>query len=165
MTSSFVIDTNVLIIANGRHTFDDEDCQRVSKDTLESAKQSIVTIDDNDEIILEYRKHCNFSGQPGVGDEFFRWLFYNKANPKFVEVVPITPVNGTYKEFPNSPKLQNFDYDDRKFVCVALKSKYEATVYNATDTRSWPVYDAVLIELGLNIENLCPKYIKKYKLI
>jgi len=52
--------------------------------------------------------------------------------------------------------LRGFDPADRKFVAVALVSRYEPEIQNAVDADWWDYRD-VLKDHGLRIEFLCPE--------
>ena len=61
-----------------------------------------------------------------------------------------------FEEFPNDPRLSNFDSDDRKFVAVALASQSDPQVLNATDT-DWWAHRKALEENGVDVVFLCPE--------
>jgi hypothetical protein len=117
---STVVDTNVLVVANGRDGDYSVRCQLAAIETLSALKaRGRVGLDELGEIIDEYRRYCRGSGEPGVGDEFFRWVFEHQYT--HCERVHLTPdEDRTYAEFPDDPDLTNFDRNDRKFVAVAM---------------------------------------------
>ena len=109
-------------------------------------------------IFKEYRRLLSPSGQPGVGDAFFKWLWDNQANPKRCRQIGITPLAiaiQTLRSFRADPDLATFDAADRKFVAVALASGLNPTILNASDT-DWWIHRQPLIRNGLTIEFLCP---------
>ena len=71
-----IIDTNVLIAANGR------DCPQVTPQCrLNSSQylrnfqvQGIIVIDNRWLILNEYKHKVNQTGQPGIGDAFLKWI-------------------------------------------------------------------------------------------
>ena len=74
---TFVVDTNVAIVANGRETDTDARCQLTCVEKLKSlAAREVVTIDDKGLILNEYRRRLNFSGMPGVGDAFLTRIIH-----------------------------------------------------------------------------------------
>lgn len=154
-----VIDTNVLVTANAKAEQAGPDCVLACVDALEEARaRKLVLVDGGMRIFEEYRRHASLSGQPGLGDAFFKWLWNNQANPRHCEQVAITPKANDvldFEEFPNDPGLAGFDRADRKFVAVALASGKRPTVLNATDSDWWD-FRRSLETHGLQIEFLCP---------
>jgi len=110
-------------------------------------------------------KKLSFSGQPGPGDAFFKWVWQNQQNPILCELVTIHPsVQGgdDFDEYPDNPELSEFDPTDRKFVAAARASKSSPPILNAVDSDWWNFRD-VLHRHGLKIEFLCPGQFKKKK--
>lgn len=154
---SVVVDTNVLAVANRRHAPAHERCVGACIDALERARREAVVIDDSQLILDEYRRHCSFSGQPGLGDAFFKWLWSRQADPWHCRRVPITPhPKRGFVEFPADQRLKGFDRDDRKFVAVALAAGDAPPVLNASDTDWWLARE-VLGDHGVMISFLCPE--------
>jgi hypothetical protein len=103
---SVVIDTNVLVVANGKHGAALPACVAACIDALDLARQGQVAVDDAQLILSEYRKHCSFAGQPGVGDAFFKWLWNRQADARHCVPVRITPhATRGFAEFPADPML------------------------------------------------------------
>ena len=154
-----VIETNILIAANQKTEQASPECVLACVSALEEAKQKRITlIDSGMRIFDEYRRHASFSGQPGLGDGFFKWLWVNQAHPKHCMRVDITPKDDDsedFNEFPNDPELESFDRSDRKFVAVARASKHKTKVVNASDTDWWHHREA-LRRHGVEVLFLCP---------
>ena len=158
-----VIDTNVCILANGASTHASFSCVRACIDALEAARQRIVVIDDGYRIFAEYRRHLSASGQPNVGDAFFKWLWDNHCNDQHCERVPITPRDDPkrcFEEFPDDPALAGFDSSDQKFVAVALASSLNPEVLDGSDTDWWNARQT-LASHGVRIKFLCPELMGK----
>ncbi len=154
-----VVDTNVPDVANGKADHAGLACEAACIQALRQFQaQRRILLDDKSCIIEEYRKRLSHSGQPGVGDAFFKWLWENQANPLHCRVVPVTAHEDRgFVEFPEDPRLAKFDYDDRKFVAVALASETSPKLLNATDTDWWHYHQA-LEENGVNVIFLCPEH-------
>jgi hypothetical protein len=153
-----VIDTNVLVAANGKSEQIGPNCVLACIAALEEAiNHKQVLVDSGMRIFEEYRRNASLSGQPGPGDAFIKWLWSNQANPRHCEQVGITPKEDPedFEEFPADPRLAGFDRADRKFVAVALVSDRHPAVLNATDSDWWN-FRIPLKANGLNIEFLCP---------
>jgi hypothetical protein len=153
-----IIDTNVLIAANGR------DCPQVTPQCrLNSSQylrnfqvQGIIVIDNRWLILNEYKNKVNQTGQPGIGDAFLKWVLTNQANFKRCEQVVINPLkDSSFAEFPNDPELEKFDQSDRKFVAVALATPDRPPIVNAVDS-DWLEFYEPLVKNGIKIQFLCP---------
>jgi hypothetical protein len=157
--NAFVVDTNVAIVASCRAQQAKPACVLACVDALEHvAKNGKVILDDQDRILGEYRKSLSPSGQPGLGDVFFKWVWQNRANIERCERVTIHPRGNSgedYSEFPSDPSLCKFDRSDRKFVAVALGSKNDPEVLNAVDPDWWE-HRTELRRCGVRIRFLCP---------
>ena len=153
---TFVVDTNVAIVANGHADQADNQCFEDCVRRLESliAKETIA-IDDKNRILGEYGNHLDFAGQPGVGDMFFRYVFDNQYWDDRIRRVMITPSADERRSFEELPE-NTFDPSDRKFLAVAVVAK--ATVLNATDN-DWNEHPKLMSELGVKVEQLCPQHI------
>ena len=156
--TTFVVDTNVAIAANGRRTHADTRCQLTCVQRLQSlVAREIVAIDDGNLILDEYKNHLNFSGGPGVGDVFFKHVFNNQYQGERVRRVTVTPSQDDRRGF--EELLDNtFDRSDRKFLAVAVVA--EAVVLNATDS-DWGEQAALMITLGVEVGQLCPQHALK----
>ena len=114
-------------------------------------------VDDKRLIFKESLKRLSLSGQPGLGDAFFKWLWENQANPQHCRIVPVTVHDGRgFAEFPDSARLSSFDRSDRKFVAVALASGSSPQVLNAADI-DWRDHRQALAENGVDVVFLCPE--------
>jgi hypothetical protein len=158
--NAFAVDTNVAIVASRRAPQASPGCVVACVDALEQIKnKGMVLLDDQHRILNEYRANLSLSGQPGVGDAFFKWVWQNQANAERCERVEIHP-RGTgredYQEFPTDPALHDFDPSDRKFVAVALSSRNYPEVLNAVDSHWWE-HQLALRRCGVRVRFLCPE--------
>jgi hypothetical protein len=159
-----VVDTNVLIVANGASDQAGPDHVIACVDALQKAySRQIVSIDSGNRILGEYFRYASHSGQPGMGDAFAKWLLDNQGHPDRCERVDITPKacdEEDFEEFPDDPELTAFDRSDRKFVAVAFTSNLEPHVLNATDS-DWWTFRTPLKRHGVKIQFLCPDLMPK----
>ena len=126
-------------------------------------KKGGLVIDDGGEIVVEYRQQLAMKGQPGVGDQFMKWVHDHQWTVPQVERVKITKNGSSYDEFPSHDGLTPFDNADRKFIAVANAHPAKPPILQATDSKWWGWKDA-LDEAGITVHFLCPEYIKtKYK--
>ena len=153
-----VIDTNVPIVANGKTPQAGEKCVLACINALlELRRNGQVLLDAQGFILQEYRRHLSPKGQPGLGDEFFKWLWDNQGNVSHCIQVAITAKDrqgSDFSEFPNDHALKNFDHSDRKFVAVVLAYDKPAKIVNASDT-DWWLYRTALKKHGIKIKFLC----------
>ena len=155
---TFVVDTNVAIVANGHASQADIDCQQQCVEWLESlVSEEVVAIDDEDLILEEYQGHLNFSGRPGVGDMFFKYLLDYRYWDDRVRMVPVTRSEDDRRGFEELPE-NTFDPSDRKFLAVAVRA--EAVILNATDS-DWDEHVELMDELGVEVKQLCPQHASK----
>jgi hypothetical protein len=152
------------MVANGRSTAGAKCTEACAKKLKEIVDHGHVVIDDSSLLLREYRANLHSSGQPGVGDHFYRWLPINLGNPTRCTQVRITPMpEGSYAEFPQHHDLTGFDPSDHKFIAVAAAHPERPCVLQAFDTKWWPVRHAFKA-CGINIAFLCPDEIKaKYE--
>ena len=70
-----IVDTNVPLVANGRAHQASEDCVKTCIEILMqiTAGNIKLVLDDDRQIIREYRNKLNPGGFPGVGDAFLKW--------------------------------------------------------------------------------------------
>jgi len=125
---AWVVDTNVISVANGLAGQAGLECVRTCVAALQRARDEGICIDDGSELLSEYMKARTDRGE--VGDLFLRWILDNRGNPESCQLVPITPSGDQWiwNEFPHDPELADFDEDDRKFVAVVRASSDDPTV-------------------------------------
>ena len=155
---AFVVDTNVAVVANGRQTHADLQCQVVCVERLRSVvADEVVAIDDMGAILQEYKRHLNFSGRPSVGDMFFKHVFNYQYRSDRVRRIAITPSADERRGFQELPE-NSLDRSDRKFLAVAFVAG--AVILNATDS-DWVEQNALTETLGVEVAQLCPQYASK----
>ncbi len=157
-----IVDTNVIVIANDT---DDErkDCRDRCQARIKQIRdrRETVVVDDDWQILGEYRDNTRPNTRKGIGDLFVKRLLQNLGNPVVCTMVPITSLagNGTdFEEFPTDTALINFDPDDRKFIAVALAHKRDngqvPTILLAID-RGWLQFIAALANHGVSVDLIC----------
>ena len=153
MTDRVVVDTNVLVVANGNNEQADPECELACIETLEKAKagKHTVLLDASNLIMDEYETYCSYSGEPGVGDEFFKFLHDYKHSAKNVIRVSIQKTPDAEGGFANLPP-HSFHKNDRKFLAVAKAG--DGRVVNATDSH-WSEHDAFIKSMGVQVIELC----------
>lgn len=147
------VDTNVLVVANGAAPQASAACRlAVVRELAAIQEEEAAVFDESGEMFLEYGKHCSRAGQPGVGDEFFRWAWENQHR---LTIVALTAHDERrYEEFPDAVELAAFDWDDRVFVAVALAAPDDCEVVNAVDSDYQEGIDA-LAAAGVLVKEMC----------
>lgn len=163
-----VVDTNVLLVANGDHADVSEDCISECVRRLRSLQTSgTVVIDDAFRILGEYLNKNKPNAQKGAGNVFLKWLLQNSANVQRVHTVSLTERSpDCYAEFPDSVLEPSFDAPDRKFAAVAHAHPDRPPVWQAADCK-WLDWWPALGAKGVQVEFLCPDdacrfYVRKF---
>ena len=148
-----VVDSNVLVVANGRQTNASVHCRTAAVEALRDLLgRGRIVVDRAGAMIEEYRRYCHPKGQPGVGDRFYREILMNYAAEK-VERIGLSQRNdGSFADFPDDPALAAFDPSDRKFAAAARKAG--VPVMNATDS-GWLIHHEALARNGIEVEFVC----------
>lgn len=165
-----VVDTNVGVVANNRQSAQASSgcilaCIRALR---EIEQKGIVAIDDGWRIISEYRQNLNQSGQPGVGDQFLKWVLRNLTNPNRCVQVRITNRPDStditdFVEFPEDAELADFDRSDRKFVAVAMAHPEHPPILNAVDS-DWWIHNDALARHEVAVKFLCLDAVQQRRL-
>jgi hypothetical protein len=156
-----VVDTNVAIVANGRADQAGPSCVLACVNALLDVVRRRRVIVDDGRIFGEYIRNLSMSGQPGVGDAFFKWIWDQQADPVCCTRVELTPHEQRgFEAFPDDAALTGFDAADRKFVAVAIASGESPPILNAADT-DWWLFRKPLSRYGVTVEFLCPELMKE----
>lgn len=153
-----VIDTNVLLVANGQHADVSGDCITACVSRLQAMqKTGVVVIDDGFRILGEYQHKTSLNPPKGVGDVFLKWLLRQAGNTARVEQVPLTETAANFfVEFPDSTLQLVFDAPDRKFAAVANAHPDKPPIWQAADCK-WLDWWSALQAKGVGVDFLCPE--------
>ena len=153
-----VVDTNVPIVANGREIHVDENCRLACVETiLRIQTGQTVVMDESRAILTEYRMNLNLSGQPGIGDRFFKYVWDNMYSNTRIARVSITESDDVRRGFKELP-VNRLDPSDRKFLAAAVVSG--ASIVNATDS-DWQEQWELLDRLSVRLFEICPEVIEE----
>ena len=153
-----VVDTNVLLVANGMHPDVSEGCVMECVQRLQALQQSgVIVIDDGFRILGEYQHKTQISPPKGVGDVFLKWLLRQASNPLRVQQVTLTETTkNCFIEFPDAALESSFDAPDRKFAAVANAHPAKPVIWQAADCK-WLDWWSTLQVQGVGVEFLCPR--------
>lgn len=151
----WVIDTNVPVVANGRHDGDKPlapECQKAAIRFLTNVrdKKERVVLDAAGEVEAEYRRNLNPGGQPGVGNLFYRAVVSGQTPCDRVNLPK--RADGEYEDIPQPVIDASFDPDDRKFAALARRERIP--VVNAVDSDWLDAWD-VLARNDIHVKFLC----------
>jgi hypothetical protein len=153
-----VVDTNVAMTANGANEGAPPSCVAASAKALQTIMRSgHVFIDDGGRIVDEYRRNLRATGQPGPGDQFFKWLLTYEWGGQRVTRVPITQKahdEEDFVELPKPPEGTTYDRSDRKFLAVAAAHEEHPPILQSFDSKWWGWREA-LAQGGISVHFLC----------
>lgn len=157
---AFVIDTNVLLIADRQHDSISTECYETCVLRLSNwSAADRVVLDDQFEIVREYRHKLDPKGGKTVAQAFLKALLQDPARRLLVSLTP-EPTRG-YHTFPDDPDLAHFDPADRKFVAAAVASPEPTPILQAADCK-WLGWAPALQRHGLRLEFLCPQDLARF---
>lgn len=158
-----VIDTNVLLVANGQHQDVSPECEEACiVFLLDMQRSGIAVIDDGFRILGEYQNKTRLHPPKGVGDVYLKFLLRNAGVTKHVEQVSITETAvDEFAEFPDMALQAVFDAPDRKFAAVANAHPEKPPIKQAVDCK-WLDWWPALQAKGLQVDFMCPTDVCKF---
>ncbi len=163
MTPAVIVDTNVVLVANGQHPDVSDECVASCAMKLESIKrEGRIALDDAFRILGEYQHKTRPNRAKGPGDAFVKWVLQNMANEARCDLTPIEEHEERgFESFPEDADLANFDMADRKFVAVAAAHPEHPAILQAADSK-WLDWSPALDRCGLRVEFICEADIRKF---
>jgi len=158
----FVVDTNVLAVANRLHGDISVDCLLECVSILERIQKSgTLVLDDRRRILEEYLRVVNPGRQDGVGSVFLKWVLNNQFSEK-VERVNVTEVESNeFAELQAAGFQDEIDPPDRKFIAVAFGARdLNPEILQAVDSE-WLLWLERLRASGIKVRFLCAAEILK----
>jgi hypothetical protein len=149
-----VIDTNVLVVANRQSAGVDEACvDACTKAIIEAEQNSVVLLDEDDEVRQEYFRNIGQERPYGLAARFLIHLHQNQYNAShFKKLMLLKNCNGEFACCPQQLIDAGFDRSDRIFAALAKLGN--APVLNATDS-DWLDHFPVLKANGIFVHFLC----------
>ena len=157
--TAIVIDTNVLLVADGKAPQMSDACRTMCEDRLRRVQAKEQVVLDSDQFILsEYHNKLSPYKSPTYGSAYLKWLLQVQGDIRHVAWVTITPTNAEkskFNEFPQDAALEAaFDPADRKFVAAANAHSEKPPILEAADSK-WLGWEAQLKVHGIQVEFLC----------
>ncbi len=162
--NAVVVDTNVVLVANGQHDDVSPTCVVTCAVRLQTIMQDGRLVLDDDFLILrEYQNKTTPKKGNRPGDAFVKWALQNNANRLRVVQVELQPhAERGFTTFPDAADLASFDAADRKFVAVAAAHGDRPSILQATDSK-WLAWADGLARHGIKVEFLCPDDIARFQ--
>jgi len=162
--SVVVVDTNVVLVANGQHPDVSHACVATCALRLQAVMQEgRLALDDGFRILTEYQNKTTPKTGNRPGDAFVKWALQNNANPHRVDSVKLQDHAGRgFVSFPEDLGLESFDRSDRKFVAVAGAHPKKPPILQAADSK-WLDWERALAGHGIIVEFLCPDDIARFQ--
>lgn len=147
-----ILDTNVLIVANGQLSISDVDCELAAVQLIDRVRsQGAFGLDRTGLILTEYGRNLDRSKPLKAGAQLLIDLF----NYQRVQHFDITEdATRGFVEFPADPALLDFDRSDKKFVAVALVAGATHELSVATDWDFWN-HRVALASNQVNLNFIC----------
>ena len=156
MTDRAVVDTNVLVAANGRDTHVEDSCQlRCVEELARLAREEVVCVDDKWLIMREYEKRTRQKGQARPGTVFYKHVCRKMGDSKTVRLIPVDPRDAEGRDFADPVLPPNNLKRDAKFLAVAVKAS--AAIVNAADS-DWAEHRELTDRLRVDVRQLCPQH-------
>jgi hypothetical protein len=157
--SAVVIDTNVLLVADGQGKHMSDACRIECEARLKGVQANEQTVlDEGWHILGEYHHKLNPNQSPTPGSAFIKWLLQRQGMQQHVSWVSITSTNAEktkFAEFPPDAALEEaFDPADRKFVAAANAHAEKPPILESADSK-WLGWEANLGVHGIRLEILC----------
>ena len=158
-----VVDTNVLLVAEGAHADVSDECRLACTGRLlQIARSATVVIDDEFRVLAEYQRKLDARRGKGPGSAFLKWVLQNQANQRRVARVRLTESSeDRFVEFPVPELEARFDAPDRKFPAIANAHPAKPPILQAVDSK-WLHWWPELAASGISVEFVCPQDILRF---
>lgn len=158
-----VVDTNVVLVANGQHPDVSPECVKTCVLALQEVMHSgKLVLDDSFRILREYQNKTHLKRTKGPGNAFVKWALNHRCNAKLVDQVPLLEHDKRgFESFPEDPELANFDPPDRKFVAVSGAHPDGPPIAQAADSK-WLDWAPALQRHGIEVVFLCKADIQQF---
>lgn len=164
MKAAFVVDTNVILVANQQHAGVSRSCIAACAEKLQQIKKTgCLVIDDGFRILHEYLNKTSPHQGKRAGDLFVKWALQNRSTPTNCIGVTLTESldSASFAEFPSDEGLKEFDRSDRVFVAAARACAENPPILQATDSK-WKLWQEALKRHGVTVHFICPDEIARF---
>jgi hypothetical protein len=164
MTKTNIVDTNVILVANGQHDNVGSECVAECAVRLEGIMlRGRIALDSKFEVLSEYQNKTQPVRAKRPGDVFVKWALQNRSNSDRCDSVSLEEnPQRKYEAFPDDHRLATFDESDRKFVAIASAHPQKPAILQATDSK-WLAWNDALKDHGLTVEFLCGVDVERFR--
>lgn len=158
-----IVDTNVVLVANGQHHDVSSECVAVCALALQDImRNGRIALDDGFRILKEYLNKTSPRKGKGPGDVFIKWSLQNNANRAKCDLVSLRKHETRgFESFPDDADLVNFDEPDRKFVAVAAAHPTHPPILQAADSK-WLDWAPALKRHGIEVNFVCKADVERF---
>lgn len=158
-----VVDTNVILVANGQHQDVSSECVKNCTLALQGIMRSgKLALDDGFLVLREYQNKTQPKKGNRPGDAFVKWALNNRCNTKHVDQVNLLEHDERgFESFPDDADLANFDAPDRKFVAISGAHPDKPPIAQAADSK-WLDWAPALQRHGIKVDFLCQADIQRF---
>lgn len=151
-----IVDTNVILVANGRHPGVTAACVAACQHWLvRIMDEGRIALDDGFALLGEYQHKADAQRGDGVGDAFLRWALHHRDDAARCDRIALLPhAVRRYAAFPDDPDLSDFDAADRMFVALARTHPEQPDILQAADSK-WLDWAPALARHGVRVRFLC----------
>lgn len=158
---AWVVDTNVLLVADLQHQDVSPDCVTACVLRLQGIKQNgLVALDDGFRILGEYQHKMDPNRGKGMGRAFLKWVLQNRGRCLFIPLQE--DEERGFSNFPADEDLRHFDPADRKFVAVATACPDRPPILQAADSK-WLNWADALQRHGVEVKFLCLADLQRFR--
>lgn len=160
---TYVVDTNVILVANGQHPDVSSACVTACQDWLQRIMaEGRVALDEDYAIVGEYQHKTHAGNGEGVGDAFVRWVLHHVDDAARCDLVRLDLDDQRgFLSFPVDEDLTHFDDADRKFVAVAHAHPERPPILQAADSK-WLDWAPHLADHSVQIRFLCQAEVQEF---
>jgi predicted nucleic acid-binding protein len=156
VTGRAVVDTNVLVAANGWDTHVDMVCQLSCVEELSRMRrEEVVCVDDKGLIMREYERRTAHKGQARPGTVFYKHVWQQMGDSSRIRLISVEPRDAEGRDFRDPVLPANNLKKDAKFLAVAVKGN--AAIVNAADS-DWAEHRDLTDRLEVQVRQLCPQH-------
>ena len=126
-TGTWIVDTNVILVANGQHEAMDPAQQLCSRWLQALMQTGRVALDAGHAVLGEYLHKTHASGGQGRGRCILRWLLHEQNNPARVDLVDLPQdASGQFRHFRQMHASKRLIHPIAKFVALSMARRAPA---------------------------------------
>lgn len=149
----YIVDTNVLLVANGQSSMSLPCMENCVKFIQSFWGQHILVIDDQYLVLGEYLNKLR-TKRGGIGDKFLKIALTKQRRVKQVTITRSGNTDHDFIEYPDALSSIAIDLSDRKFFALSNANNTETPIVQASDSK-WIGWAEALHAAGFPVYFLC----------